>query len=200
MIESLRTLRPTRILIFIGLYLLLCYLSIAFIKSPGQVALMWPASGLALAYMLRYGLAWCLPLAATILIMHGLMDPLPALFIPFSILSNVVGAALAYLYVRSRHPDRLMSMQGGFTLVQAALLMSVAGGLIGVTGMRAAGMLDATSYWPGFVQWVLANVSGIICTGPAALLLTSWPARDPDTPQASDYSGKRSSSRRMRTN
>ena len=36
MIESFRTLRPTRVLIFIGLYLLLCYLAIAFINAPKQ--------------------------------------------------------------------------------------------------------------------------------------------------------------------
>lgn len=192
MIESFRTLRPTRVLIFIGLYLLLCYLAIAFIKAPGDVTLMWPASGLALAFMLRYGLAWCLPLALSILLVHGLLNPVPPLFIPFSVLSNVAGAALAYGFVRARHRDRLLSMQGGFTLVQAALLLSMVSGLIGASGLLVTGILDDASFWPGLVQWVLGDLAGIICIGPAALLLTSWPSRDPDTPPASEYSGTRS--------
>jgi len=191
-IESFRTLRPTRVLIFIGLYLLLCYLAIAFINAPGDVTLMWPASGLALAFMLRYGLAWCLPLALSILLVHGLLNPMPPVFIPFSVLSNVAGAALACAFVRARHPDRLLSMQGGFTLVQSGLLLSAVSGLIGVTGLRASGILDEDGFWPALVQWILGDLAGIICIGPAALLLTSWPSRDPDTPPASEYSGTRS--------
>lgn len=187
--ESLRTLRPARVLIFIGLYLVLSYLAIAFIKAPGDVTLMWPAAGLALAFLLRYGLAWSLPLALSVLLVHVLFNPMPAVFVPFSILSNVTGTALALVYIRARHPDRLLSMQGGFSLVQGACLLAVVSALIGCAGLYLAGMLDTDALWPAFVQWALGDLAGIICVGPAALLLTSWPSRDPDTPHPADYSG-----------
>lgn len=192
MIESFRTLRLTRVLIFFGLYVLLCYLAIAFINTPGDVTLMWPASGLALAFLLRYGLAWCLPMALSILLVHALLNPVPSVFIPFSVLSNVAGAAIACVFARARHPGRLLSMQGGFTLLQAGMLQSTVSGLIGVTGLHVAGLLDEGTFWQGLVQWILGDLAGIICIGPAALLLTSWPSRDPDTPLPSEYSGTRS--------
>ncbi len=190
--ESFRTLKPDRTLVFIGLYLLLCYLSVAFIKSPDQVALMWPASGLALGFMIRYGLAWCIPLAASVLLMHVFIDPLPSVFIAFSLVSNIAGAALAAYFIRFKHPKNLMSMQAGLNLVVAAFLMSLISGIIGIFGMRLAGLLDADAIWPGLIQWTLANLSGIICTGPATLLVTSPGSNDPDTPQSTDYSGLRS--------
>jgi diguanylate cyclase (GGDEF)-like protein len=190
--ENFHTLKPNRTLVFIGLYLLLCYLSVAFIKSPDEVALMWPASGLALGYMIRYGLAWCIPLAVSVLLMHIFIDPLPVVFVAFSVLSNVIGAATAFYFIRFRHPKNLLSMQAGLNLVVAALLMSVVSGIIGIMGMRLAGMLESDAMWPGLLQWVLANLSGIICTGPATLLLTSTASGDPDTPQSTEYSGLRS--------
>ena len=192
MSESFRTLRPTRVLIFIGLYLLLCYLAISFIRSPGEVTLMWPASGLALAFMLRYGLAWCLPLGLSIILVHGLLNPVPSLFIPFSIFSNIIGASLAYIYVRSKHPENLLSMQGGFSLVRAALLSSAVSGLIGVIGLYTAGMIDYAAFWPGLVQWVLGDLAGIISVGPATLLVTSNRKPSDDSPTASEYVGIRS--------
>ena len=55
---------------FVGLYLLFSVLAIYFIHGPGQVSLFWPASGVAFAFLVRYGLMWALPLAAVLALMH----------------------------------------------------------------------------------------------------------------------------------
>ena len=66
--EVWQSLQWRRLAVYIALYLLLSYLAIAFINTPDQVTLLWPASGLGLAFVLRYGLAWCLPMAVAIVL------------------------------------------------------------------------------------------------------------------------------------
>lgn len=63
----------TRVLLFIILYLLGTYLAEGFIHAPGQVSLFWPSSGLAMGFLIRYGLRWRL-------FMYAVKIYLPLLF------------------------------------------------------------------------------------------------------------------------
>ena len=189
--ELWQSLQWRRVAVYIALYLLLSYLATAFINSPDQVTLLWPASGLALAFVLRFGLAWCLPMAAAVLLVHIFINPVPLAFLPFSIGSNIIGVLIAVLYIRSRKFDRMLSIKGGFTLIQGALLMCTVSGLIGVAGLYLNGMMGS-SFWLALLKWTLGDLLGIICIAPVTLLMISPVSRDPDSPPASGYDGRNS--------
>ncbi|MFZ9362495.1 MAG: EAL domain-containing protein [Arenimonas sp.] len=186
--EVWQSLQWRRVAVYIALYLLLSYLAIAFINTPDQVTLLWPASGLALAFVLRYGLVWCLPMAVSIVLVHILINPVPMAFLPFSVSSNIIGVLIAVLYVRSREFDRMLSIKGGFTMIQGALLMCLISGLIGVAGLYLNGMMGS-SFWLALLKWSLGDLLGIICIAPATLLVISPVSKDPDSPPASGYDG-----------
>ena len=180
-----------RLLSFVGLYLFLSYISISLMTAPGQVTLFWPASGVALAFLARFGLKWAIPLGLTVLLMHWLINPVPLLFLFFSILSNMVGACLAAYYIRSHQLESYMSMQSGFTILRAGVLMAISSALIGVTGLCLSGMASFSNFWPEVHDGVWAIYWGQYCTAPTIFLLTSPPSKNPDHPINSDYSSIR---------
>jgi diguanylate cyclase (GGDEF)-like protein len=180
------------LLAFVGLYLLFSYISIALMTAPGHVTLFWPASGVALTYLARYGLKWAIPLGLTVWLMHWLMNPVPSLFLFYSILSNVVGASLAAYYIRSHKIQSFLSMQSGFTILRAGILMAISSGLIGVTGLCLSDMASFSNFWPEFARWGMGNLLGTISTAPTIFLLTSPQSKNPDHPIQSDYASTRS--------
>ncbi len=159
--------------------------------APGQVTLFWPASGVALAFLARYGLKWVLPLGLTILLMHWLTNPVPILFLFFSILSNMVGTYLAAYYIHSHRLESYMSMRSGFTILRAGVLMAVSSALIGVTGLCLSDMASFSNFWSETARWSMGNLLGAISTAPTIFLLTSPPSKNPDHPISSDYSSIR---------
>ena len=169
------------------LYLFFSYLSISLIHSPGQVTLYWPASGIALGFLVRYGLLWNIPLGICLLLMHLFINPVPSIFIPFSIASNVIGVSLAATYIRTYQLNSYLSMRSGFILLRASILMSLTSALIGVTGLYIAGLSSYADFWPGVAKWSMGDLLGVISTGPALLLLTSSKSNNPDAPTSSDY-------------
>ena len=69
----------------VGIFVVLVALYVAgggystlLIEGPGQVALFWPASGVALAGVVRYGLRWAAFVPVGGLLVHLLFDPVPA--------------------------------------------------------------------------------------------------------------------------
>ncbi len=190
----LQSLNWKRLLAFVSLYLFFSVLAIIFIHSPGQVTLFWPASGIAFVFLVRYGLIWSVPLAATICLMHWLMDPVTPLFLLFSISSNVIGAALAAVYVRSYNYVRtnklssFLSLRNGFISLRAAIIMALTSALIGVTGLSISGIANPEDFWLGVAKWTMGDLLGIICTAPSLFLLTAPTSQNPDSPIDSDYS------------
>lgn len=172
---------------FVGLYLLFSVLAIYFIHAPGQVSLFWPASGVAFAYLVRYGLIWAFPLAGVVALMHWLINPVPPLFLLFSISSNVIGAILAALYVRSYGINSYLSLRSGFITLRAAILMASTSALIGVTGLCLSGISSFGDFWPSVAKWGMGDLLGIICTAPALMMLTAPASRNPDSPLSADY-------------
>jgi diguanylate cyclase (GGDEF)-like protein len=178
-----------RVAIFIGLYLFFCYLSIVLIHKPGQVTLFWPASGVALVYLVKYGLGWSIPLAIALLIMHSLFNPVSPTFLIFSLLSNMVGACIAAAYIRSLNLASFLSTRTGFALLRASILMAMIGSLIGVTGMLVSGMLPVTDFWSAVAKWGIGDLLGIISVAPALFVLTAGESKNPDSPIHHEYAG-----------
>lgn len=189
--EAFRSLTWGKVTTFIVLYLALCYLALASIGAPDQVSLLWPASGLALAFALRYGLIWCLPLAVALFLFHSLFEREPGLLTVVSIGANVGGLVAALLYIRWRGEERMLSIRGGFLLLQAAMLMSLVSGLVGIGGLGLIGDPAGNLFWPSVLQWALGDLLGIVCITPATLLALSRTRESVEAAAELDYAGAR---------
>lgn len=189
--EAFRSLTCGKVTTFIVLYLALCYLALASIGAPDQVSLLWPASGLALAFALRYGLIWCLPLAVALFLFHSLFEREPGLLTVVSIGANVGGLVAALLYLRWRGEERMLSIRGGFLLLQAAMLMSLVSGLVGIGGLGLIGDPAGNLFWPSVLQWALGDLLGIVCITPATLLALSRTRESVEAAAELDYAGAR---------
>lgn len=177
----------TRVLLFIALYLLGAYLAAAFIHAPGQVALFWPSSGLAMGFLVRYGLRWTMALAVAIVLVHLLISPVPTSFLFFSVMSNVTGGALAAIYVRRKNLPTFISIRSGFALLRGGIIMASVSALIGTAGLHFAGMIDSQTIWPTFAKWGMGDLLGIISVAPTVFLLTTQASTNPDQPLNSEY-------------
>lgn len=180
-----------RVILFIVLYLLGAYLADQFIHAPGQVALFWPASGLAIGFMVRFGLHWVVPLIIANLLVHVLISPVPNSFLPFSISSNAIGGLLGAYYVRSKSLHTFMSVKSGFALLRGSMIMAGTSALIGTSGLYFSGMVEAHSLLPALAKWSMGDLLGIICVAPTVFLLTANPSGNPDQPLNSDYASFR---------
>ena len=177
----------TRVILFIVLYLLGAYLADQFIHAPGQVALFWPASGLAIGFLIRYGLRWIIPLMVAILLMHILISPVPETFLLFSIASNAIGGSLGAIYVRNKNLPTYISVRSGFVLLRGGIIMAATSALIGTLGLYVSGMIASDMLWPAFAKWGMGDLLGIISVAPTVFLLTTEPSTNPDQPLNGDY-------------
>jgi len=180
-----------RVILFVVLYLLGAYLADQFIHAPGQVALFWPASGLALGFLVRYGLKWVVPLLIANLLVHVLISPVPYSFLPFSLSSNAIGGLLGAYYVRNKILYSYMTVNSGFTLLRGGIIMAGTSAMIGTIGLYFSGMVAAEAMWPSLAKWAMGDLLGIICVGPTVFLLTANPSSNPDQPLNSDYASFR---------
>src|SRR6187399_1230269 len=132
---------PLRAIVLIGLYLLATEFADRFIATPGAVSLLWPAAGLALAAVVRYGLRWAWFVPVAMLIAHLSFSPAPAAFIPFSLASNLAGVLAGGWWIRRDGVPEQMDTRWGFRVLVGAMLMAGVSAAIGVLGMQLTGML-----------------------------------------------------------
>lgn len=181
----------TRVILFIILYLLGAYLAEAFIHAPGQVSLFWPSAGLAIGFLIRYGLQWVAPLMVANLLVHLIISPVPIAFLPFSILSNAIGGLLGAYYVRHKSLSSFLTVRSGFVLLRGGIVMAVTSAAIGTTGLYVSDMINSETLWPALAKWGMGDLLGIISVAPAVFLLTAAPSSSPDQPLQSDYASLR---------
>lgn len=159
-------------LILGAFYFAACAVSALMTYDKGSVALFWPASGVALAGLLRYGMrhVWFIPLS--LVVFHLTLSPVPPTFLVFSLVANTVatmaGAWLAGRVAVSRDIDVRKAMQ----VLVAGALLAVVSATIGIAGMRIAGMLSEEDVMAGWVRWALGDLLGVASVAPAFLL---WP-------------------------
>src|SRR6478609_9338982 len=115
---------PLRAVVLVGLYLLATDFADRFIATPGSVSLLWPAAGLALAAVVRYGLRWAWFVPVALLIAHLSISPAPAAFIPFSLASNLAGVLAGGWWIRRDGISEQMDTRWGFRVLVGAILMA----------------------------------------------------------------------------
>jgi diguanylate cyclase (GGDEF)-like protein len=177
-----------RFLLLTGLYLLGIWYAVAFIRTPDEVTLFWPPAGIAFAAVLRYGWRWSIFIPVAVLVAHLSFVPVPAKFVPFSILANFLGPlAGAYAVHRTGIQPRI-SVASGFGMLRASLVMVVVSGLIGTFGLVYSGMVPRAAFWSSLLTWGMGDLLGIITLAPTLLLVSAPSSDNPDQPRRSDYS------------
>jgi diguanylate cyclase (GGDEF)-like protein len=162
-----------RFLLLSAAYFAGAWYAAALIGTEAEITLIWAPAGIAFAAALRYGPHWSLIAVAPVLLMHLILAPVPPVFLPFSVLSNVLGAiAGQYACARWKDLKNPLSMRSGFSILSGGMAMSLTSSLIGCTGLIVAKMLDGNDFWPAYAKWALGDLLGIITFGPIALYLT----------------------------
>jgi diguanylate cyclase (GGDEF)-like protein len=167
-----------RFLVLVGLYLAATAFANQFITSPGTVTLFWPAAGLALAAVVRYGLRWVWFVPVSLLVWYFAFKNVPASFVPYSLASNLLGTwAGAWLILRAPLPEQ-MDTRFAFRVLRGSLLMAGISAAIGVAGMVGTGLIKPASELEALVKWFMGDLLGIVSVAPALLLLSfRHPAR-----------------------
>jgi len=180
-----------RFLLLTGLYLLGIWYAVAFIRTPDEVTLFWPPAGIAFAAVLRYGWRWSVFIPVAVLVAHFSFVPVPAKFIPFSVMANFLGPlAGAYAAHRSGIQPRI-SLASGFGMLRASSAMVFVSAMIGVPGLVYSGMVPASAFWPSALTWMMGDLLGIITLAPTLLLVSAPSSDNPDQPRSADYSTPR---------
>jgi diguanylate cyclase (GGDEF)-like protein len=155
--------------------------AVSFIASPDEVALFWPASGLALAMVIRQGLrwAWLVPLA--LLLVHVTISPVPVSFLPWSLAANFFGV-LAGGWAATRGVELQRGLvRDGLQVVVGGVSMALVGGLVGSTGMWLAGMVTTSQLDDTLLRWMLGDLLGVLSVTPVVLLAIRRLGRPPQS-------------------
>ena len=180
-----------RFILFTALYMFGTWYAVAFIGGPSQVALYWPSAGIGYAVVLRYGWRAASFIPVAVIASHLLFVPVPGSFLPFSALSNWLGAlAGGYAVQLSRMPPRV-SIASGFMMLRGAVAMVLVSAIIGISGLLYSKMISVSDIWPASFKWGVGNLLGIICITPSMLLLAAPASNNPDMPRDDDYSSIR---------
>ena len=193
-----------RFIVLVALYLIGVRLADSFIHAPGQVALFWPAAGIAFAIVLRYGWRWSGAVAVAVLLAHfpfgrflpflpynWALSPVPDAFIPFSIAANTLGALVGAWYAGNQSFSNALSLRTGLTQLRGSVVGAAVSGVIGAAGLDYAGMLGPVDPVHAFTRWGMGNLLGIIAIAPAFLTLTAQTPNNPDLPRPADYATPR---------
>ncbi|HEU4814408.1 MAG TPA: hypothetical protein VFS99_09310, partial [Xanthomonadaceae bacterium] len=92
-----------RFLLLTGLYLAGAVLASLYLRVPEDVTLFWPSAGIGYAVVVRYGLPWVATVPVALALLHALVLPVPAEFLPYSIGSNTLATLVAGWYVHRAH-------------------------------------------------------------------------------------------------
>ncbi|MEO5628794.1 MAG: EAL domain-containing protein [Thermomonas sp.] len=152
-----------------GLYFAGAVIAVFYLRTPADVTLFWPASGIGFAIALRYGLGYVAIIPVAMLILHTLLVPVPREFLAFSLASNTVATLVAAWYVRSSRRLIQLRISDGLLLLRGGIILSVVGACIGAYGMVHAGMVPANQGGRVALQWALGDLLGVTAIGPAML-------------------------------
>ena len=155
-----------------GLYFAGTVVASLYLRTPHDITLFWPSSGIAYAFLLRYGVRAAAVIPVGILLLHLLLVPVPPLFLPFSVGSNLFGVLAANAYVRRRHPQELRLVSAdGLLLLRGGLLLATVSAAIGCAGLVVAGMIPSAGAGEAVPLWFLGDLLGVTSTTPGLLLL-----------------------------
>ncbi|WP_158238344.1 sensor domain-containing diguanylate cyclase [Luteimonas rhizosphaerae] len=176
--------------VWTALYVLAIWCAESFVVGAPAVTLFWPASGIAYAAVVGLGMRWVLILPVALLIAHATFAPVPPEFVPFSVMSNVLGALSGAVFLRVVRTFSPHRAAGVFGILGGAMAMAVVSAGVGTLGLVKAGMVPGADAAAAYMKWALSNLLGIACIAPALLLVLESRMRvQTDAPPTSAYAG-----------
>jgi diguanylate cyclase (GGDEF)-like protein len=158
-----------------GLYFAGTVVASLYLRTPQDITLFWPSSGIAFALIVRYGMRAAAVIPVGVLLLHAFVVPVPPLFVPFSLGSNLFGAIAAGLYVRRRHPQALRLVSAdGLLLLRGGLVLAIVSTTIGCIGMVVAGIVPLSGVVDAVPLWFLGDLLGVTSTTPGLMLLFAY--------------------------
>ena len=155
---------------WIAAYIAASGYAVLFIARDDEVALFWPASGLALAMVIRHGLRWAWLVLPAMLLVHLSISPVPRTFVPWSLMANFA-AVLIGGWVAARGTELQRGpVRDGLQIIVGGMSMAIVGGIIGSLGMWFAGMITQSQLGAAFLRWMLGDLLGVLSVTPATLL------------------------------
>lgn len=161
-----------RFVLLVGAYLLGAYIALWYVEGEEQITLIWPPTGVAYAALLLYGVRWWPFIVVAVLLTHWLLAPVPAAFLPYSVLANVLGGVVGAGFVqrfRALSAERY-AIADGFTLLLGGVFMLLVSAPISAIGMWQAGMVELAQAPQAALRWAMGDLFGIITVAPAVLL------------------------------
>ncbi len=170
--SKLRT--PTRVVCLIAVYFLAGWVGKRAAFMDGDVALVWPHAGIALAAVILFGYRF-LPGVAIGAFLFSVMDGKPLGFFTFgTALGNCIGATIcAYLLQKSvGFQSRMERTRDAVSFIAlAALFGTTINALFNVASVYAGGQMDWENLGSAFLVWWIPNAMGCLVVAP---LLLTW--------------------------
>jgi diguanylate cyclase (GGDEF)-like protein len=169
-----------RLLILAVLYFGSCVLSETFMRMGDDVILFWPAAGIGLAAVMRFGLPAVAIVPAALLPYHLFIAPAPALFVAASLLANTLATAAGGWIARRYQAEKSRGLRTVIAIVLGGAVLSILCAVIGVPALLQTGMIPADGSTQAFARWILGDFLGVVAVAPAAVMVlhtrTSTPA------------------------
>ena len=159
----------------VAVFMLLYAVAVAFadatVRATGEVSLFWPAAGIALGGAMVFGARIAFAMVPVLVFHHLVVAPVPPVFVPFSLVSNVGGVLLALWVLRHIGvlSAREVLMVHAWKVLFAGIVMCVFSASVGVPGTHVAGMIGADALAPAWVHWMFGNLLGVTAIAPAVL-------------------------------
>ena len=152
------------------------------LDGAGQVALFWPAAGVALAGVVRFGLRWAIFVPLGGLLVHLLFDPVSMVFLPYSLASNYVAVLVGGWLILRRPRQAPLTVMFGLRALMGGVVMSLISSCIGVFGLLQSGDVTLDAAPAAGVRWFLGDLLGVASVAPAMMIGLS--RNDPRMPKA----------------
>lgn len=156
-----------RIAGFLAVYLAASAFAIQ-VNGPSQIAMYWPASGLAFATVVVAGWRWALLVGVALVLKTLWFEPVPSGFLAISIAGNVGGLLLGGGLARRATLLRPGSVRYAIRMMACGALMSAVSGVIGGYGLWANGMAPGLA--SAQLLWAMGDFLGIASVAPALMI------------------------------
>jgi diguanylate cyclase (GGDEF)-like protein len=154
---------------FLAAYLACAWFALQSMGLPGQVALYWPASGVALALVALGGLRWSPLVPVAVALVHLWLAPVPAEFLGWSLSANFAGVLAGGWLARRDRMLRPGTVRYGFHMLASGVLMALVSGAVGGYGMYHAGMVGWDALPTAQLRWGLGDLLGVASVSPMVM-------------------------------
>jgi diguanylate cyclase (GGDEF)-like protein len=140
------------------------------IVGPSQVALYWPASGLAFAVVVVGGLRWALLVPFALLLQAPFTAPTSDAFLVMSMASNTLALAAGGWLARQRTGLRPGTVLYAVWMMAGGLLMAFVSGVLGGYSLWLEGMAGNDGLVGAQLLWGMGDFLGIASVSPALMI------------------------------